>query len=130
MIQNEFRAVEDGPEDVAERTPAVLLRAAALDVRHQFRQLFGPRLAAQAREVKRLDLAGRVQERSVRDGRQRLALVQAGHVRDDRVVHHRQHLGDRRRRLGLALDPVELGQEIVPRRLKENVRPRRATGSL
>src|SRR5262245_54420860 len=62
MVQDELRTVQDRPENVGEGAPRILLRAAALDVRHQLGQLVRLWLAADAGQVQRLDLARGVQK--------------------------------------------------------------------
>ena len=73
MVKAKFGAIEQGPEDVAERLGAVARRAAAIDVRHELRELAGTRPASERRQIQGLDPPVGVEVGSLCQGGQRLA---------------------------------------------------------
>ena len=117
MIQYELRTIQHGPEHVGQGLLLVLGGAAVVDVLHQALALLRPRLARQRRQEERLDLAGRVEERRLGDGGQRLAALEAGDVGDELAVHQGQSLRDRGVILGALLLGGELRHEDGTRRL-------------
>src|SRR5205823_14652043 len=97
MIEEEFAAVEESPEDIGQsllpgRLP--VLPFVVLDEAESPLQLLRPGLTRQGCQVKRLDLPGGVQEWRREDGGQQLAALQGGLLRDQLTIHQGQRLED------------------------------------